>query len=88
MLSFWDRSSLLKQGRERATGEKLKRLKIVANEVLATAIELFRSERRGGGWGLYIQSKNEIFFVPIKNPKIVLIQKYGCVSTSVRNNQI
>ena len=87
MLSIWDRSSLLKQGRERATGEKLKRLKIVANEVLATAIELFRSERRGG-WGLYIQSKNEIFFVPIKNPKIVLIQKYGCVSTSVRNNQI
>lgn len=51
MLSFWDRSSLLKQGRERATGEKLKRLKIVANEVLATAIELFRSERRGGGVG-------------------------------------
>ena len=51
VLSFWDRSSLLKQGRERATGEKLKRLKIVANEVLATAIELFRSERRGGGGG-------------------------------------
>lgn len=51
MLSFWDRSSLLKQGRERATGEKLKRLKIVANEVLATAIVLFRSERRGWGVG-------------------------------------
>lgn len=53
MLSIWDRSSLLKQGRERATGEKLKRLKIVANEVLATAIELFRSERRGGVGALH-----------------------------------
>ena len=29
MLSFWDRSLLLKQGRERATGEKLKRLNII-----------------------------------------------------------
>ena len=43
--------SLPKQGKERATREKLKRLKIVANEVLATAIELFRSEWRRG-WGL------------------------------------
>lgn len=61
MLSFWDRSSLLKQGRERATGEKLKRLKIVANEVLATAIVLFRSERRGGGAGFKFKVKTKFF---------------------------
>ena len=63
MLSFWDRSSLLKQGRERATGEKLKRLKIVANEVLATAIELFRSERRGGGDGGFTFKVKTKFFL-------------------------
>ena len=61
MLSFWDRSSLLKQGRERATGEKLKRLKIAANEVLATAIVLFRSERRGGGGGFKFKVKTKFF---------------------------